>query len=355
MIFIHALDTGITSLVAKGAVGNVAGIFLTDGDGFAWGGLQCVSILALGAFVGESSFAGFAVVNGADLIALFPAVWFCVSILADWAIFGQVGFVAVGYSGCDTFVAVEIEGHSVVAFCADVLGLWAGLAVLLVASHHAGVFLQGVAALAWETLALSVAWSTVLNFALVFNAAQGWVCISQDKARLAFWAGFVVLAQLAIGNFAVVLAGEVGCDFVSIVTGLASSVDDRFTICDDRQFADLFWEIQGVSINTGLAISNVVFAFCTIFVIAFNTFVGAVLVRHKVSWLAFWAKVILDTNLAIFDTTLLVVGLVSSQDDLAADTAVVFGISWDVPVPLESPVGAPRVLDDPLGFGVTHQ
>ena len=161
MIFVDTLNTDVSSRIAQTTVCETTWVFFTNGYCLFFRHFQRKSFIALITLIGESNLTRFTIVNGADLAALLPTVWFLVAFLTDWAVLGQVSLVAVRNAGGYALMAVKIEGIAVVAFCTDVLCLWTFLAVLFVALHHAWVLFESKAADAWQTLASGITGGTV--------------------------------------------------------------------------------------------------------------------------------------------------------------------------------------------------
>ncbi len=243
MIFIDTLNTHVSSRITQTTVCQTARVFFANGNRLFFRHFQRKSFIALITLIGESNLTRFTIVNGADLAALLPTVWFLVAFLTDWAVLGQVGLVAVRNAGGYAFMAVKIEGIAVVAFCTDVLCLWTFLAVLFVAVHHAWVFFESKAADTWETFASGIAGGTVEGFAVILNATEGVVVKSEHKPSLTLGARLVVFAHLTVLNLAVILTLVIGSNSEAKMAGLASSIDDRLAVGNDGQFTDLFREV----------------------------------------------------------------------------------------------------------------
>ena len=87
MVFVDALDTNVSTWVAQAAVRDFARILLTPGNGLLFGHLQRIPLIALGTLISKSLLTGLAIVDSADLAALFPTIRLLVAFLTNRTIF----------------------------------------------------------------------------------------------------------------------------------------------------------------------------------------------------------------------------------------------------------------------------
>ena len=251
-------------------------------------------------------------------------------------------------------MTVKIKSITLVTFCTNILCSWTLLTVGLITGHYTWILYNFVTSKTGQTFSFWITSSTILNFTFVLNTTQCVIGINQIESRFTFRTRLIVFTYITIFNLTISFTCKVSINFVSVMTSFTSTIYDWFTVWNRWNFTNLFREIQCISKNTSLTITNVIFTFCTISVVTLCTCLGTIFVGDEISRFAFWTITIFYTNITIFYRAFFLFSLLPSQKDLRSNATIVICVSTDVSKSTKSPTWTPWILNNPLSFSITN-